>query len=408
MPRVVVTGCGLVSPLGLTAADSWQALIAGRSGVGPITLFDASRFDVTAAAEVRGFDPAALLGVRAARRLDRFEQLASVAAREALAQSGLETAGPDAHRIGLSIACAFGGITSMVEQITLLNAEGPRRIDPLGLTRFMTTSPGIAIEHGIHGPSFSVASACATGADGIGLAYQLVRAGVVEAMIAGGADAPITSLSLAVFDQMRAYSHRAEGTPSPFSAGRDGLVLGEGAGVLVLESLDHARRRGASILAELAGYGATTDAYHLVAPREDGAESAAAIRAALDDARLPPAAVDAVNAHGTGTPLNDAAETRALKGALGDHAYRIPVSATKSMTGHMMGAAGAAEAVFCIQMIRQGIVPPTLNYRGADPDCDLDYVVEGARERPVRVALSNAFGFGGHNSVLVFRAFPGG
>src|SRR5574341_181378 len=247
MQRVVVTGIGLISPLGLTAPDTWQALIAGQSGVGPVTLFDTSSFPIHLAAEVKNFDPAAALGHRAARRMDRFEQFANVAAREAITQSGLEITEANAHRVGLSVSCAFGGITSMVEQITLLNDQGPGRVDPLGLTRFMTTAPSVAIAHQLRGPSFSVASACATGSDGVGVAFQLIRAGVVDAMVAGGVDAPICSLVFATFDQMRAYSHKAECTPSPFSADRDGLILGEGAAVLVLASLDHARRRGAEI-----------------------------------------------------------------------------------------------------------------------------------------------------------------
>ncbi len=295
----------------------------------------------------------------------------------------------------------------MIDQITVLNAEGPRRLDPFGLTRFMTTSPSISIAHNLRGPSFSVASACASGADGIGLAFQLIRAGVVDAMVAGGADSAVTSLSVATFDRMRACTHRTDGVPAPFSAGRDGLVVGEGAGVLVLESLAHAQQRGAPILAELAGYGATTDAYNVVIPREDGSDAAAAIRLALDDARLSPADVDYVNAHGTGTSLNDAAETQAVKRAFGERAYDVPISSTKSATGHMMAGSGAVEAALCVLAIRDGAIPPTLNYAAPDPACDLDYVPNHARQRPVRAALSSAFGFGGHNTVLAFRALPG-
>jgi len=401
MERVVVTGMGAITPLGLSAEESWQNARAGHSGVGPITLFD-EQTDLVAA-EAHNFDAEALLGRKAARRMDRFEQMANVAANEAIEQSGLTRDGSNPERIGLSISCAFGGLQSMIEAITAINEEGPERVSPLGLPKFMTTSPTISITHDLRGPSFSAASACATGADGIGIAYQMIRGGVVDAMVAGGADAPITSLGLAAFDRMFAYSHRLTGTPSPFSAERDGIIAGEGAGVLVLESLTHAQARGASILAELAGYGATTDAYHVVAPREDGIESARAIRLALDDAGIEPDCVDTINAHGTGTTLNDAAETAAIKLAFGSQATHVPISSTKSMTGHMMGASGAVEAIFCILAIRDNAIPPTINYQTPDPACDLDYVPNEGRQVPVKVAMSNAFGFGGHNSVLVFR-----
>lgn len=405
MNRIVVTGYGAITPLGLTASATWEALLAGQSGVGPLTLFDTSQFEIHTAAEVKGFDPAAVVGAKSARRMDRFEQLANAATQEALAHSGLTITDENNRRIGLSVGSAFGGIMSMVEQITTLNARGPRDVDPLGLTKFMTTSPSITINHNIKGPSFSAASACATGADGIGLAYRLLREGVVDVMLAGGADAAIASLTVAIFDRMRAHSHRPDHTPSPFSADRDGLIIGEGAAVLVLERLEHARERGASILAELIGYGATSDAYHIVAQPEDGAGAAAAIRAALADAGITPDQIDYINAHGTGTSINDSAETMAIKSALGERAYHIPISSTKSMTGHMMGAAGAAEAIFCIQAIQNGIVPPTINYNTPDPACDLDYIPNQAREAQVRIAMSNSFGFGGHNAVLIFRTF---
>lgn len=401
MERVVVTGMGAITPLGLSAEESWQNALAGRSGVGPITLFD-ERTGL-AAAEAHTFDAEAWLGRKAARRMDRYEQMANVAANEAIEQSGLVIDASNRERIGLSISCAFGGLQSMIEAITAINETGPERVSPLGLPRFMTTSPTISIAHDLRGPSFSAASACATGADGIGIACQMIRAGVVDGMIAGGADAPITSLGLATFDRMHAYSHRQTGTPSPFSVERDGIIAGEGAGVLVLESLSHAQARGADIRAELAGYGATTDAYHVVAPREDGTESARAIRLALDDARIEPGSVDYINAHGTGTTLNDAAETKAIKLAFGPQAAYVPISSTKSMMGHMMGASGAVEAIFCILAIRDGAIPPTINYQTPDPACDLDYVPNEGRQVPVNVAMSNAFGFGGHNAVLVFR-----
>lgn len=407
MHRVVATGCGIVSPLGLNLRETWDNLIAGRSGVGPITLFDCSSFPVKIAAEVKNFDARTLVGHKEARRQDRFELLANVAADEALTQSGLEITDSNCYRVGQAIACAFGGLSSMVREMSVILTDGPEHINLFGLAQFMTTSPSISIKHNLRGPSFSAASACASGADGIGLAFQMIRAGIADAMLAGGADAGLTTLSLSLFHKMRAYTPRQDRTPSPFSRDRDGLVMGEGAAVLVLERLDHALRRGADILAEVAGYGATSDAYHITAPREDGEASAEAMKLALADARLDPADVDYVSAHGTGTPLNDAAETVAIKRALGESAYDVPISSAKSMTGHMMGASAAAEAVFCIQSIREGIIHPTINYSGPDEVCDLDYVPNEAREMPVRAGMSNAFGFGGHNAVLVFRQFEG-
>jgi beta-ketoacyl-acyl-carrier-protein synthase II len=408
MKRVVITGMGLICPIGQTVTESWQALIKGVSGVGPITLFDTSDFPIQIAAEVKDFDPALRVGHKEARRQDRFELMANAAADEALEQSGLVISEANSYRVGQSIACAFGGLTSIADSVTKLNEEGPLRVDPFGLSRFMTTSSSISIKHNLRGPSFSPASACASGADGIGLAFQMIRAGIVDAMLAGGADTGgLTALAISIFHRMRAYSLRPEATPSPFSRERDGLIMGEGAAALVLESLDHARARGADILAELIGYGATSDAFHITAPREDGLASAKALELALADAHLAPDEVDAISAHGTGTSLNDAAETVAIKQAFGESAYNIPISAAKSMTGHMMGASGAAEAIFCVQSIREGILPPTINYQSKDPQCDLDYVPNTAREKKVRVAISNSFGFGGHNSVLVFRAFAG-
>lgn len=405
MRRVVVTGIGMVTPLGIGATPTWEALIAGRSGVGPITVVDASQIPIKAAGEVKGFDPAEHLDVRSARRLARFEQFANLAVAEALEQSGLPINEDNAHRIGYTVSSAFGGINEIHEQVSGYNEGGPGRVSPFGLSMFMTTSSSVNIRHGIRGLSLSAASACATGADGIGLGLLLIRAGMADAVIAGGVDAPLAPITLAAFERIRAYSRRSERTPAPFSADRDGLVIGEGAGVLVLESLEHARARGAVILAEVAGYGATSDAYHMTAPREDGSGGALAMRIALDDAGIAPSELDYINAHGTGTLLNDSAETLAIKTAFGEHAYQIPISSTKSMTAHMMGASGAVEAIFCIQAIRHGMVPPTIHYTEPDPACDLDYVPNTARQVAVRVALSNSFGFGGHNSVLVMRAF---
>ncbi len=407
MHRVVITGYGVISPLGLSAQSTWDALIKGESGVGPITLFDTANFSIQVAAEVKGFDPTTILDPREVRRQDRFEWLAHSAAIEALQHSGLEVTDENSHRIGVVISSAIGGLNSMIEQVTILNQQGARRLSPFGIPQIMSNGAAgaVSIAHQLRGPAFSVASACASASDGIGLAAQLVRAGVVDVMLAGGSEAAITPLGIGAFERIGAVSRRTSQTPSPFSANRDGLVMGEGSAILVLETLEHARARRANILAELAGYGASSDAFHITAPPENGAGGAAAMQRALDDAHLTADEIDYINAHGTGTILNDAAETQAIKTVLGKRAYRVPVSSTKSMTGHMMGATGALEAVFCVQAILNSVVPPTINYEEPDAICDLDYVPNQAREMPIRVAMSNAFGFGGHNSVLIFKAF---
>jgi len=407
MRRVVVTGYGTISPLGLTAKETWEGIKAGHSGMGPITLFDASRFGVQYAAEVKNFDPKSVLDHREARRQDRFEWFASAAAAEALEHSGFEITEESSKRIGVAISSGIGGLTSMEEQIGILHQKGPRSLSPFGIPRIMGNGAAgmVSILYNLRGPSFSVASACASGADGIGMATLLIRMGKVDAMVAGGTEAPITGLSVGGFDRIGAASHRTNETPSPFSAHRDGLMVGEGAGVLILENLDYARARRAEIFAEVIGYGASADAFHITAPTEDGEGSAQAILHALEDAHLSPQDIDYINAHGTGTPLNDEAETKAVKLALGSQAYEIPISSTKSMTGHMMGASGAMEAVFCIQAMHDGIIPPTINYLEPDPTCDLDYVPNEAREAHITTAMSNSFGFGGHNVVLIFRAF---
>lgn len=407
MHRVVVTGYGMISPLGLTAHDTWQAIIQGRSGLGPITLFDASDFAVKHAAEVKNFDPETILEHREVRRQDRFEWFASAAATEALQHSGLEITEKNCTRIGVAISSGIGGAATLEEQIGLLQQQGPRSLSPFGIPKIMSNGASgvVSILHKVRGPSFSVGSACASGADGIGMAATLIRAGLIDAMLAGGSEAPITGLGIGGFDRIGAASHRASRTPSPFSADRDGLVVGEGSAVVVLESLEHARGRKAEIYGELIGYGSSADAYHITAPTEDGSGSAQAILRALKDARVPPESIDYINAHGTGTPLNDNAETKAVKLALGKDAYQIPISSTKSMTGHMMAATGALEAVFSVLAIRDGVIPPTINYEEPDPACDLDYVPNEAREVRVETVMSNSFGFGGHNSVLIFRVF---
>jgi len=406
MERVVVTGMGTVNPLGLTVDESWQKAVAGRSGAGPITLFDSSRLSVQVACEVKDFDPGSAMEMREARRRDRFEQFAVAAARQALAQSGFDVSS-NPLRTAVVISSATGGLTTLQNGIQVMGAQGPRHISPFLIPMFMPNGASglVAIDLGAKGPCLSVASACASGADGIGLAWSLIRHGDVDCALAGGSEAPLCELGVGAFDRVGAVSRRSlsEGTPRPFDKDRDGLIMGEGAAVLVLESLTHARRRGAQVLAELAGYAATGDAFHVTAPAEDGAGGAHAIRLALHTASVAPQDVDYVNAHGTGTPLNDASETRALHAAFGAAAARIAVSSTKSMTGHMMGATGALEAVLCVQAIRSGVMPPTINYHTPDPQCDLDYIPNHARRGEVRVAVSNAFGFGGHNAVLVLK-----
>ena len=403
--RIVVTGMGAVSPIGLTGQQSWENALDGVSGLGPITQFDASGFLVEVACEVKGFDPAQYMDGREARRRDRYEQFSAAAAKEAIAQAGLQATPETAGRVGVFISSAIGGINSLQENVLVMKDGGPRRVSPFMVPMLMANgAAGLAgIDHGFQGPSFAVVSACASGADSIGMAWLMLRAGLVDAAVTGAAEATITQVGIAAFDRMGAMSRRTAGTPSPFDKERDGLVMGEGAAVLVLETESHARARRAEILAELAGYAATADAHHVTAPAEDGAGGARAMQLALASAGVNPDEVGYISAHGTGTPLNDAAETRAIKAAFGQQAYRIPVSSTKSMTGHMMGATGALEALFCVQAVRTGVLPPTIHYHTPDPELDLDYVPNQARQVPVRVALSNAFGFGGHNAVLVIR-----
>ena len=408
--RIVITGMGAVSPLGLSSEESWQNAINGISGVGPITLFDPSDFLVKFACEVKGFEPEKYMHAKEARRRDRVEQLATAAAQEALRQSGLEVEEAHAGRVGVIVSSAIGGLASLQEGVRVTIEENPRRVSPFLIPMLMSNGPAglIAIDYGFKGPSFSVASACASGADGIGMAWMLLRAGVVDAVVSGAAEATITRLGVAAFDRLGAMARRNEDysmPPQPFDLNRDGLGMGEGAAVLILERESHARQRGAPILAELAGYASTADAFHITAPAEDGAGGAAAMRLAMQAAEVNPQDVDYINAHGTATPLNDASETRSIKTAFGDLAYNIPVSSTKSMTGHIMGATGALEAMFCVQAIRSGVIPPTAHYQTPDPQCDLDYVPNQAREKKVQVALSNSFGFGGHNAVLVLRAY---
>ena len=410
MERVVITGMGTLNPLGLTVDESWKNVISGVSGVGPITLFDSSPLNVHFAAEVKNFKPDNYMDAKEARRRDRYEQLGTAAAKDALASSGLEVTEANAGRIGVLVASAVGGITSLQDAVITNFTEGPRRVSPFLIPMLMPNGAAgmIAIDNQIKGPCFSVASACASGSDGIGTAFLMLKAGMIDAALAGAAEVTICSTGVAAFDRVGAMSRRNDDysmAPQPFDKNRDGLVMGEGAAVLVLERESHAKARGANILAELAGYGATADAFHVTAPHENGAGGSAAMRMALESAQANIEELGYINAHGTGTPLNDQSETRAVKAAFGEKAYEIPISSTKSMTGHMMGATGALEVIFCVQAVREGILPPTIHYETPDPECDLDYVPNKAREKKINLALTNAFGFGGHNAVLAIRKY---
>jgi beta-ketoacyl-acyl-carrier-protein synthase II len=408
--RIVITGMGTVNPLGLNVKETWENVSTGKTGVAPITLFDshAADLNVHIAAEVKNFVPSDFMDAKEARRRDRFEQFAIAASREALNQSGLEITEANAGRIGVIISSAIGGLTSLQEAIITNHEIGPRKVSPFFIPMLMANGGAgmTAIEFGIKGPCFSVASACASGADGIGTALMMLRSGMIDAAFAGAAECTLTSTGVAAFDRVGATSRKTDLTPQPFDKERDGLVMGEGAAVFVLERESDARKRGATIFAELAGYGATADAYHVTAPHENGAGGSAAIRMALNSAEANIEDVGYINAHGTGTQLNDQAETRAIKAAFGSElAYKIPISSTKSMTGHMMGATGALEVIFCVNAIKEGILPPTINYQTPDPECDLDYIPNKAREAKISLAISNAFGFGGHNAVLAIRKY---
>lgn len=408
--RVVVTGLGCVSPLALDWPATWQALRAGKSGVGPITQFDASDFATRIAAEVRGFDAAALFGSREARRMDRFAQFALAASLEAVGHANLNLSETDRDRAGVVIGTGIGGIHTLVENLNVLRERGPARVSPFLVPMMLADSAAgmVAIHLGVRGPNMAVVTACATGSNAIGEAAEMIRRGAADVLLAGGTEAsilPIAVAGMGVIGALSTRNEQPERASRPFDRGRDGFVMGEGAGVLVLESLEHARRRGAPILAELTGYGTSDDAYHVSAPAEDGAGAALSMQRALEDAGLQAADISYINAHGTSTPLNDKSETTAIKAVFGEEAYRVPVSSTKSMTGHLLGASGALEAAVSVQAILDGLLPPTINYETPDPDCDLDYVPNQARRAEVRHVMSNSFGFGGHNATLIFSRF---
>jgi len=405
--RVVVTGLGLVTPLGHNVADTWAAILAGRSGLGEPTLLGDYGHAAARACEVKDFDPEQHIGRRQARRRDRYQQMATVAAAEAMAQADLQITDDNRERVGIYLGTGIGGILTLIDQEHTLMERGLRRLSPFGITMIMPNGAGgmLAIDYGIQGPSPTITTACAAGSDAIGHAFKAIRAGELDAVITGGSEAIMTSVAIGGFERAGAVSTYTENTPRPFDKNRNGLVPGEGAGMLVLESLHYARAREATILGEITGYGQTTDAFHITAPSEGGLGAARAISKALADAGIEPTAVDYISAHGTGTELNDSHETMSIKTALGEHAYNTAISSTKSMTGHIMGATGAIETVFCVLAIRDQIVPPTINYEVPDPECDLDYVPNTARPAHVETTMNNAFGFGGHNAVLVIEKF---
>ncbi len=410
--RVVVTGLGCVSPLGNNVKDTWRELLAGTSGMDYIAAFDASAHKTKFAAEVKGFDAAALFGAREARKMDRFTQFASAAALEALAQSGLQIDDSNRERVGILIGSGIGGISTLLEQYETLRQRGPDRVSPFLIPMMIADSAAgnLAIRLGARGINMSLATACASGVNAVGEAAEMIRRGSVDVMVAGAAEAAITPIAIAGMNSMTALSTRNDAPQKasrPFDKDRDGFVMGEGAGVLILESLEHAQARGAKILCEFSGYGSTDDAYHISAPAENGAGAANSMRLALENAGLQPQQIDYINAHGTSTLLNDKSETAAIKTAFGESAYRVPVSSTKSMTGHLLGASGALEAVICAMAILENALPPTINYETPDPQCDLDYIPNQFRKAEPRHVMSNSFGFGGHNATLILSRFAG-
>ncbi len=408
--RIVITGLGCVSPIGNSVAETWASASAGKSGTGPITHFDAKDHESRVAAEVKNFDANALFGRKEARRMDRYTQFAVTATQEALTHSGLKITDDNRERIGAYIGTGIGGLSTLLTEAEVYRAKGPRRVSPFLVPMMLPDTAGgqIAILFGIRGPNLGMNSACATATNAIGEAAEVMRRGNADVMLAGGAEAAIVPLALAGFDVMGALSHHndaPEAASRPFDKTRDGFVCGEGGAVLVLETEAHAQARGATIYGEIAGYGITNDAHHISAPPETGYGAVACMRLALKQAGLEPRAVDYLNAHGTSTPLNDKSETAAVKTVFGEHAYDLPMSSTKSMTGHLLGAAGAVEAVICVKALQEHLIPPTINYQTPDPDCDLDYVPNTARAKDLYYIMSNSFGFGGHNACVIFGKY---
>jgi len=408
--RVVVTGIGAVTPIGSGKEGFWEGLKAGKNGIDRVTSFDVSGFRTQVAGEVRDFNPEEFMSPREAYRMDRFAQFAVAAAKMALDDAGLDISSTNAERVGVMMGCGVGGMHTFEEQTAAFIKEGPRRVSPFFVPMMIANmaSGQISIAVGAKGPNITMTTACAAASHAIGEGFRSILYGEADVMIVGGTEASITPVGFAGFCALRAMSRRNEDPKRamrPFDKERDGFVMGEGSGVLVLEGLEHAKERGARIYAEMAGYGLSADAYHIVEPRPDGEGAAQAMIMALKDAGIAPSEVDYINAHGTSTPYNDKYETVAIKKVFKDHAYKLAVSSTKSMTGHLLGAAGGVEAIACVLAIAEGVIPPTINYEVPDPECDLDYVPNVARRQEVRVAMSNSFGFGGHNAVHVFKRF---
>jgi len=408
--RVAVTGIGILCPVGLDISSTWEALIAGKSGIDYITLFDPESFATKFAGEIKGFDPADYVSRKDARHMDRFVQMAVAASLQAVKQSGIQISPGNQDNIGVIIGSGFGGLLTLSQQVGILLERGPGRVSPFLVSMMATdmASAQVSILLGAKGANFSTTSACSSGSDAIGTAYETIRRGDAQAMLAGGSEAAVTPIGIAAFNALRALSTRnsqPQLASRPFDAERDGFVLGDGAAALMLEDLTSAQRRGANILAEIIGYGVSSDAYHITQPAEGGEGAAKAMQIALNKAGLATTGIDYINAHGSSTLLNDKMETKAIKALFGETAYHIPISSTKSMTGHLLGGAGAVEAAICVVVIQHGIIPPTINLTHPDPECDLDYVPNVARQAKVTTALSNSFGFGGHNSVLVFRQY---
>lgn len=411
--RVVITGMGMVCPVGNSVAESWASLIAGKTGIGRITLFDPTGFDTQIGGEVKNFKPEEYgVDKKDARRMDRYAQFAVAASVEALNHSHFTIDDGNRNRVGVVIGTGIGGIGVLSEQFKVLHDKGPDRVNPFLIPMMIPNmaSGHVALKFGARGTNFCVVSACSTGGHAIGEGVEIIKRGEADVMIVGGSEAPLVPISVAGFNSMKALSTNnaePEKASRPFDAQRDGFVMGEGAGVVILEDLEHARARGATIYAEVTGYGSTDDAFHIVQPEEHGEGAIRAMKLAMERAGLTPQAIDYINAHGTSTQLNENAETAAIKGAFGKMAYEVSISSTKSMTGHLLGAAGAIEAIISVKAINEGIIPPTINYEHPDPLCDLDVTPNQAKKKTVRNAMSNSFGFGGHNVSLIFSKFEG-